>query len=96
MARDRMTTSWPSLQTDLRNAGATWVDRDVVVCTSGPLAAVEKRALANAVRTGRISDDVARRLSRNIDTDLEVKPHELAAELVDDDENDKDDEDNER
>lgn len=24
-------TSWPSLQTDLRNAGATWVDRPVVV-----------------------------------------------------------------
>jgi len=24
-------TSWPSLKTDLRNAGATWVDRDVVV-----------------------------------------------------------------
>jgi protease I len=24
-------TSWPSLQTDLRNAGANWVDRDVVV-----------------------------------------------------------------
>lgn len=24
-------TSWPSLQTDLRNAGAKWVDREVVV-----------------------------------------------------------------
>lgn len=24
-------TSWPSVQTDLRNAGATWVDREVVV-----------------------------------------------------------------
>ena len=23
-------TSWPSLQDDLRNAGATWVDREVV------------------------------------------------------------------
>ena len=23
-------TSWPSLQTDLRNAGATWVDETVV------------------------------------------------------------------
>lgn len=27
----RKITSWPSLKTDLRNAGATWVDRDVVV-----------------------------------------------------------------
>jgi protease I len=24
-------TSWPSLRTDLRNAGADWVDREVVV-----------------------------------------------------------------
>jgi protease I len=24
-------TSWPSLQTDLRNAGAEWVDEEVVV-----------------------------------------------------------------
>ena len=28
-------TSWPSLQTDLRNAGAYWVDREVVVCRLG-------------------------------------------------------------
>jgi protease I len=27
----RRLTSWPSLQTDLRNAGATWVDEEVVV-----------------------------------------------------------------
>jgi protease I len=24
-------TSWPSLRTDLRNAGANWVDQEVVV-----------------------------------------------------------------
>ena len=29
--RDRTVTSYPSLQTDLRNAGATWVDKEVVV-----------------------------------------------------------------
>ncbi|WP_405056811.1 type 1 glutamine amidotransferase [Kribbella sp. NBC_01505] len=29
--RGRTLTSWPSLQTDLRNAGATWVDQEVVV-----------------------------------------------------------------
>jgi protease I len=28
--RGRKVTSWPSLQTDLRNAGATWVDETVV------------------------------------------------------------------
>jgi protease I len=31
VVRDRTVTSWPSLETDLRNAGATWVDREVVV-----------------------------------------------------------------
>ena len=35
VVRDRRMTSWPSLQTDLRNAGAQWVDEQVVVDTSG-------------------------------------------------------------
>jgi protease I len=30
-ARGRKITSWPSLKTDLRNAGAQWVDEEVVV-----------------------------------------------------------------
>lgn len=30
VVRGRTMTSWPSLQTDLRNAGATWVDQEVV------------------------------------------------------------------
>ena len=29
--RGRTVTSWPSIRTDLRNAGAEWVDREVVV-----------------------------------------------------------------
>ena len=29
--RGRRVTSWPSLQTDLRNAGAEWVDEQVVL-----------------------------------------------------------------
>jgi protease I len=29
--RGRTITSWPSLQTDIRNAGGTWVDEEVVV-----------------------------------------------------------------
>jgi deglycase len=33
--RGRRMTSWPSLQTDLRNAGAEWVDEEVVVDTNG-------------------------------------------------------------
>ncbi len=31
VVRDRRITSWPSLETDLRNAGADWVDEEVVV-----------------------------------------------------------------
>jgi protease I len=30
-ARGRRVTSWPSLRTDLKNAGADWVDEEVVV-----------------------------------------------------------------
>jgi protease I len=31
LVRGRTLTSWPSLQTDIRNAGGDWVDREVVV-----------------------------------------------------------------
>jgi deglycase len=31
VVRGRTITSWPSVQTDLRNAGANWVDEEVVV-----------------------------------------------------------------
>ncbi len=39
----RRMTSWPSLQTDLRNAGADWVDEQVVVDTSGPSTLITSR-----------------------------------------------------
>ncbi|MEE4024904.1 type 1 glutamine amidotransferase domain-containing protein [Gordonia sp. PKS22-38] len=44
----RTLTSYPSLQTDLRNAGADWVDEEVVVCRSGP----------NTLITSRNPDDL--------------------------------------
>ncbi len=31
LVRDRKLTSWPSLKTDIRNAGGEWVDQEVVV-----------------------------------------------------------------
>jgi protease I len=31
VVRGRTVTSWPAIQTDLRNAGANWVDKEVVV-----------------------------------------------------------------
>ena len=43
VARGRRLTSWPSLRTDLRNAGADWVDEEVVVDESGPNVLVTSR-----------------------------------------------------
>ena len=39
----RRITSWPSLRTDLENAGATWVDEEVAVCDHGPNVLVSSR-----------------------------------------------------
>lgn len=39
----RTLTSWPSLQTDLRNAGAHWVDEAVYVCGGGSNTLVTSR-----------------------------------------------------
>ncbi|NBM18853.1 type 1 glutamine amidotransferase domain-containing protein [Streptomyces sp. GC420] len=41
--RGRELTSWPSLRTDIRNAGGTWVDEQVVVCGKGPNTLVTSR-----------------------------------------------------
>ncbi len=38
--RGRTMTSWPSLETDIRNAGGTWVDEEVV--TDGGLVSSRK------------------------------------------------------
>ena len=43
VARDRTLTSWPSLQTDIRNAGGNWVDREVMACDGGPNVLVTSR-----------------------------------------------------
>lgn len=48
VVRGRTLTSWPSVQTDLRNAGATWVDQETQVCTAGP----------NTLLTSRKPDDL--------------------------------------
>ncbi|MFI8992766.1 type 1 glutamine amidotransferase domain-containing protein [Streptomyces sp. NPDC053542] len=49
VVRGRTLTSWPSLQTDIRNAGGTWVDEEVKVCTGGP----------NTLITSRKPDDLS-------------------------------------
>lgn len=39
----RTLTSWPSLATDIRNAGGVWVDQQVAICTAGPNTLVSSR-----------------------------------------------------
>lgn len=43
VVRGRTMTSWPSLRTDLTNAGARWIDEKVVVCTDGPNTLISSR-----------------------------------------------------
>ena len=48
VVQGRTLTSWPSLKTDIRNAGGNWVDQEVVVCRNGP----------NVLITSRKPDDL--------------------------------------
>jgi protease I len=48
LVRGRTLTSWPSLKTDIVNAGGTWVDEEVSVCPNGP----------NILITSRKPDDL--------------------------------------
>jgi protease I len=43
----RTVTSWPSLRTDIQNAGGTWVDEEVVRCSGGPNTLVTSRKPAD-------------------------------------------------
>jgi protease I len=43
VVRGRTLTSWPSLRTDIRNAGGTWVDEQVKIDDSGPNKLVTSR-----------------------------------------------------
>ncbi len=50
LVRDRTLTSWPSLRTDIMNAGGEWVDREVVV----------DRTDVNTIVSSRKPDDLPR------------------------------------
>jgi deglycase len=41
--RGRRITSWPSMTVDYRNAGAIWVDEQLVVCTNGDFPLISSR-----------------------------------------------------
>lgn len=57
--RGRTLTSWPSLRTDLRNAGANWVDEEVVV--DGGLVTSRKPADIPAFNRAMLAEFAARR-----------------------------------
>jgi protease I len=47
VVRGRTLTSWPSLRTDIRNAGGNWVDREVTICSAGPNLLISSRKPAD-------------------------------------------------
>ena len=47
LVRGRTLTSWPSLKTDITNAGGNWADSEVQVCTAGPNTLVTSRKPAD-------------------------------------------------
>ncbi|MEU2433134.1 type 1 glutamine amidotransferase domain-containing protein [Streptomyces sp. NPDC007861] len=47
VVRGRSLTSWPSLRTDIRNAGGIWVDEQVKVCREGPNTLITSRRPAD-------------------------------------------------
>jgi protease I len=47
LVRERTLTSWPSLRTDIKNAGGAWVDTEVQVCPAGPNILVTSRKPAD-------------------------------------------------
>ena len=68
--RGRTLTSWPSLQTDVRNAGGTWVDQEVVV--DGNANDPDVQAAAEQLRelTAQDGDFAASAISTAPDGDL--------------------------
>jgi len=49
MVRGRKLTSWPSLKTDILNAGGNWVDEKIIVCSHGPNVLVTSRKPADLI-----------------------------------------------
>ncbi|NWF25408.1 type 1 glutamine amidotransferase [Streptomyces sp. PKU-EA00015] len=47
VVRGRTLTSWPSLRTDIRNAGGDWVDEQVQVCQAAPSTLITSRKPAD-------------------------------------------------
>ena len=62
VVRGKTLTSWPSLQTDIRNAGGSWVDETVVRCDAAGYSLITSRnpddlAKFNEALTGLFADN---------------------------------------
>ena len=68
VVRGRTLTSWPSLRTDIENAGGHWVDEEVQVCTDGP----------NSLVTSRRPDDLERFCATLVDVFAGAAEHARA------------------
>jgi len=80
VVRGKTITSWPSLQTDIRNAGGDWVDREVVVdeglVTSrkpDDLPAFNKRMIEEIGEGVHAGQRTTGRRTRTTGTDLEAR-----------------------
>jgi deglycase len=68
VVRGRTVTSWPAIKTDLRNAGANWVDKEVVV--------------DNGLVTSRKPDDIPVFNKKMVEEFCEGKHTQAAAEFA--------------
>jgi len=65
VVRGRRMTSWPSLQTDLRNAGAHWVDEELVI--DGNLITSRKPDDLDAFTTAMVEEFAAQAADESVD-----------------------------
>jgi len=80
VVRGRTVTSWPSLQTDIRNAGGDWVDREVVVdeglVTSRKpqdIPAFNRKMIEEFAEGVHVGQRASARSSRTADTGIEAR-----------------------
>jgi len=79
----RTLTSWPSLRSDIRNAGGNWIDAEVHVCTDGPNALVTSRKPDDLPAFNRALIDVFSRAANARVTDRPSVPDRDADDLID-------------
>jgi protease I len=83
LVEGRTLTSWPSLQTDIRNAGGEWIDAEVHVCKDGPNVLVTSRKPDDLPAFNRVLLDVFSQAATARPTDAVGLPRRADDALVD-------------